>query len=93
MKIEETGLNVGASVTPDPGLAHEAEQAEEARLARRRRRVETLIYFCWGLIVIKSFGLVWLANHYDIPFNPMWVIAPTVAFALVATGAYYRFRD
>ena len=71
----------------------EAGLGAEERLARRRRRAEALIYFCWGLIVLKCFAVVWAVNHFAMPFNPMWVIAPTVAFAFVATAAYYALRD
>ncbi len=66
---------------------------DEEWRARRRRRAEAVIYSCWGLIVIKAFVVVWAVRHFGIPFNPMWVIAPTVAFGLVATAAYYRLRD
>jgi hypothetical protein len=66
---------------------------EEERFARHRWRVERLIYACWGLIILKSVFVVWAVGHYAIPFNPLWVIAPTVAFALLATGLYYWLRD
>jgi hypothetical protein len=74
-------------------LHDEAGLTDEERRMRHRRRVEVLIYFCWGLIVLKSFVVVWAVNHFAMPFNPMWVIAPTVTFAFVATAAYYWLRD
>ena len=74
-------------------LGSDASLTDDERQARRRRRVETLIYFCWGLIVLKSFLVVWAVNHYAMPFNPLWVIGPTVTFALIATSAYYWLRD
>jgi hypothetical protein len=75
---------------------HEAGQEaglEEERRMRNRRRVEALIYICWGLIVLKTFAVIWAVHHYAMPFNPMWVVAPTVTFAFVATAAYYWMRD
>lgn len=60
---------------------------------RRRKRVEALIGICWGLIVLKTFAVVWVVHHYAMPFSPMWVIAPTVTMAFVATAAYYWLRD
>jgi hypothetical protein len=34
-----------------------------------------------------------VVHHYAMPFSPMWVIAPTVTMAFVATSAYYWLRD
>ena len=77
----------GLHVDRDAGLT------DEERTVRHRRRIETLIYVCWGLIVLKSFVVVWAVNHYAMPFNPLWVIAPTVCFAFLATSLYYWLRD
>ena len=74
-------------------LHDEPTLTEEEKLARHRRRVEVLIYVCWGLIVLKAFVVVWAVDYFSIPFNPLWVIAPTVAFAFLATAAYYWLRD
>jgi hypothetical protein len=74
-------------------LDSDASLTDDERLIRHRRRVETVIYACWGLIALKSFAVVWIVNHYAMPFNPLWVIAPTVTFAFVATAAYYWLRD
>lgn len=67
--------------------------SEEELAMRRRKRVEALIGVCWGLIVLKTFAVVWLVHHYAMPFSPMWVIGPTVTMAFVATSAYYWLRD
>ncbi len=75
---------------PHPG---DAEPTPEERAALRRRQVETVIRFCWALIVLKSFVVVWAFNHYRMPFSPLWVVAPTVGFAALATAAYYYLRD
>jgi hypothetical protein len=70
----------------------EGLSAEELAI-RRRKRVETLIGVCWGLIVLKTFAVTWVVHHYAMPFSPMWVIAPTVTMAFIATSAYYWLRD
>lgn len=58
----------------------------------RNRRTERVLAICWVLIVIKSFAIVWLFDHYHIPVNPLWVIAPTFVFAALCT-AVYLLRD
>jgi len=56
----------------------------------RNRRLEALIVLGWVLIALKSVVVVWAVRHYRIPFNPLWVIAPTVAFALLITYVYWK---
>ena len=58
----------------------------------RNRRVERFIGICWILIVVKSCAVVWLFDHYHIPVNAAWVVAPTVFFAALCT-AVYLLRD
>jgi|CZKI01.1.fsa_nt_gi hypothetical protein len=93
MNAEGSGPKLRDLLRRSLRLHDEAGLTDEERRMRHRRRVEVLIYFCWGLIVLKSFVVVWAVNHFAMPFNPMWVIAPTVTFAFVATAAYYWLRD
>jgi hypothetical protein len=58
----------------------------------RNRRLERLFAVCWVLIIIKSFAVVWLFDHYHVPVNPLWVIAPTLIFASLCT-VVYLLRD
>jgi hypothetical protein len=58
----------------------------------RNRRVERLLWACWGAIILKSWLVVWLFGRYHIPVNPLWVIAPTVIFAVLVT-VVYLLRD
>jgi hypothetical protein len=92
MNIEKSALKAHALVSPGPSPDIAGARTDEEDRMRRRRRVENLISICWGLIALKSLLVVWAVGHYSIPFNPMWVVGPTVAFALVATVAYYRMR-
>lgn len=66
-----------------------SDSAGLAEAARRHERTEHFICFCWGLIALKSLLVVWAVQRYHIPFNPLWVVVPTVIFAAVATAAYY----
>ncbi|MBK9991352.1 MAG: hypothetical protein IPP19_11615 [Verrucomicrobia bacterium] len=51
-----------------------------------------LIIGGWALIGIKSVVVWWACAHYTLPFHPLWVIAPTVAFAALCTGVYLYAR-
>jgi hypothetical protein len=62
------------------------------RRSPRNLRLERLIYACWILIAAKSVAVVWAVRHYHVPFSPLWVIGPTVAFAALCTGVYYWRR-
>lgn len=42
----------------------------------------------WLLIAIKSVVIWWACAHYTLPFHPLWVIGPTVAFGSLCTGVY-----
>jgi hypothetical protein len=60
--------------------------------APRNRRVERLILICWGIILVKSVAVFWLFDHYHVPVNAWWVVAPTLIFATLCT-AVYLLRD
>jgi hypothetical protein len=64
-----------------------------AHATATRSHVQNIIYLCWGLIAAKSLLVVWLVQRYHMPFDPLWVIGPTVAFATLATGLYYLMRE
>ncbi len=51
-----------------------------------------LIVGGWILIAIKSVVVWWACAHYALPFHPLWIIAPTVAFAALCTGVYLYAR-
>jgi hypothetical protein len=73
-----------------PGYDREfVKRVEVKEKAPRNRRLERLIWICWGLIAVKCVVVVWAVRHYAIPFSPLWVIAPTVAFAALCTAVYY----
>jgi hypothetical protein len=93
MNTERANLKIRDLIRHGLHLNGEEGLTDEERRMRHRRRVEVLIYICWGLIVLKSFVVVWAVNYFTMPFNPMWVIGPTVTFAFVATAAYYWLRD
>jgi hypothetical protein len=58
----------------------------------RNPRLERLFAVCWVIILIKSYLVIWLFDHYRVPINALWVIAPTIIFATLCT-AVYLLRD
>lgn len=54
----------------------------------RNPQVERLIWVGWILIVFKSLLVAWACSRYPVPFHPLWIIGPTVAFAALCTGVY-----
>jgi hypothetical protein len=64
------------------------EEVTVTRKTPRSRRVEQLLIVGWALIAMKSVVVVWAIHRWHVPFNPLWVIAPTVMFAALCTGIY-----
>ncbi len=42
----------------------------------------------WLIIAVKCVFVWWALNHWNIQINPLWVIGPTVMFALLVTGIW-----
>ncbi|HVZ66043.1 MAG TPA: hypothetical protein VG936_15860 [Lacunisphaera sp.] len=55
----------------------------------RNPKVEKLILVCWGLIAVKHVAVIWAVHHYAVPFNQLWINAPTFLLGLLATAVYY----
>jgi hypothetical protein len=72
------------------GFVEEIKLVEHVR-PRNPRAVKLFLLF-WLLIAAKCWLVVWLIERYHMDLNPLWVNAPTIAFALLCTGAYF-FRD
>ena len=82
-------------ITGRPTPPHNYEEAfvEEVTVRRpriRRPGVERLLLGCWVAIAGKCWLTVWLIQKYHVPVHPLWVIAPTVLFALLCTAVYFR---
>lgn len=83
-------------ITRRPPSDYDRGFVEEVRLIEsvppRNPRVEKLILVCWLLIAVKCWLVVWLVDKYHMKLDPLWVNAPTVAFALMCTAVYF-WRD
>jgi hypothetical protein len=58
----------------------------------RKPWVDRLILAGWLLIVVKCFVVIWVIDHWSVPFHPYWIIVPTILMAAFGTAAYY-WRD
>ena len=56
----------------------------------RNPRIERLLWIGWLLILIKSVLVWWACVHYAVPFHPLWIVGPTIAFATLCTAVYLR---
>lgn len=72
----------------DPSFI-QAVRVEHKREGRSRRS-EWILAIGWVLVTAKSVTVYWLCSRYAVPVNPWWVIAPTLGFAGVCTGLYWR---
>lgn len=76
-----------------PAPHYEESFVHEVNVTRKRLRnprSERLLWIGWFLIAIKSALVWWACAHYPVPFHPLWIIAPTVAFATLCTAIYLR---
>lgn len=80
-------------IFPHVPAAAVIEPADSDLVVRRRRRVENIIRICWVVIAVKSAAVLWAVHHYNLPFNPLWVIGPTAIFALLATALYLYWDE
>lgn len=78
-----------------PGPHHEDAFVHDVRVEKPRPRspqIERLLWWSWALIALKSALIFWACAHYPVPFSPLWVVLPTVAFALLCTVIYFASR-
>jgi hypothetical protein len=79
-------------ITRRPAPDYERSFITEVKVRRpepRDPKVERLILICWILIAIKHVAVIWAVHHYHVPFNQLWVNAPTWLLATLATAVYY----
>ena len=47
----------------------------------------------WLLIALKCVLVTWAIDRWAVPIDPLWVVAPTVLFAALATFVWVTHRD
>lgn len=73
----------------DPGFVMEVNVR---RKPARNPKVERFILVCWLLIAVKHILVLYACYHWPVPFNALWINAPTFALGALATGVYYWRR-
>jgi len=61
--------------------------------AQSPRRVRWFMGIAWVLIVVKCVVVWWAMGHWQVPFHPMWIVGPTVAFATLASALWLTHQE
>lgn len=56
-------------------------------------RVRWFMAIAWIAILIKCVLVTWAVDRWHMPFHAAWVVAPTLAFAALATGLWLVHRE
>jgi len=57
-------------------------------VAQYPRRVRWFMAIAWMLIATKCVLVWWAINHWNVPIHPLWIVAPTLVFAALATALW-----
>ena len=76
---------------PPPEVAQNAfiESVRVSRGEPRDAKVERVIFVCWILIAVKHVLIIWVCNHYPVPYHQLWINFPTWLLGALATGVFY----
>ena len=62
-------------------------------VAQYPRRVRWIMAVAWALIATKCALVWWAIGHWHMPFHPLWIVGPTLAFAALATGLWLTHHE
>lgn len=84
--------NLHQLISRRPATGANPEFVVEVNVPRKRTRnprMERFILICWGLIALKHVAVLYACYHWPVPFNALWINAPTFLLGLLATTVYY----
>lgn len=55
-------------------------------------RVRWFMAIIWAVILVKCVVVWWAMLHWQMPLHPLWIVAPTLVFAAVATLIWLTHR-
>jgi hypothetical protein len=56
-------------------------------------RVRWFVTIGWALIAVKCTLVWWAMTHWSVPFHPLWIVGPTLMFALLATVLWVTHQE
>jgi hypothetical protein len=62
-------------------------------LAQYPRRIRWVMALAWLLIAVKCSLVWWAIGRWHMPFHPLWIVAPTIVFAMLATGLWATHHE
>jgi hypothetical protein len=62
-------------------------------LAQYPRRVRWIMAVLWTVIVAKSIVVWWAVGYWQMPFHPLWIVAPTIVFAGLASVIWITHHE
>jgi hypothetical protein len=62
-------------------------------LAQYPRRVRWLMAVLWGVVVAKCIVVWWAIDRWQVPFHPLWIVAPTIIFAGLASMLWLTHHE
>jgi hypothetical protein len=57
-------------------------------LAQYPARVRWFMAIIWAVILAKCAVIWWAMLHWSVPMHPLWIVAPTLVFAALATAIW-----
>jgi hypothetical protein len=57
------------------------------------RRVRWFMAAAWVLVAVKCTLVWWAMIHWSVPFHPLWIVGPTLAFAALATAVWLAHHE
>jgi len=56
-------------------------------------RVRRFVAIGWALIAVKCTVVWWAMTRWNVPFHPLWIVGPTLLFALLATVLWVTHQE
>lgn len=62
-------------------------------LAQYPRRVRWFMAVLWGVVTAKCIVVWWAIDRWQVPFHPLWIVAPTIIFAGLASMLWLTHHE
>jgi hypothetical protein len=62
-------------------------------IAQYPARVRWIMGVAWLIIAVKCVVVWWAIGYWNMPFHPLWIVAPTIVFAALATVLWLTHHE